>query len=421
MMKNKVFGLCDVNNFYVSCERSFNPALEHKPVIVLSNNDGCAVARSNEVKALGIKMGTPLHQIQHLVQQNGIQVFSSNYVLYGDMSNRFISIIEEFTDKVEVYSIDEAFIRYDGFESKYLLEHTQKLVSTVRKGLGLPICVGLAPTKTLAKVANHYAKKLNKPGGVLTLFSERNLYKALSNLPVGEIWGIGRQLSHKLQLEGIHTALQLRDSDFKTLQRKFSVNMERTILELRGQPCLALDQAPSKKKQIVCSRSFANKTCDINTIRESIAYHVTRACENLRNQRSMAKSISIAIRTNPFSTQDKQYSNSLTVTLPEHSDITPVFLRAANQALRKIYRSGYLYKKAGIILNDLCDSELHQSDLFHTIPNNPELMNAVDKINDRYGKSTARYGAEGFKRTWVMKSDRRTPEYTTNWNDLIKV
>lgn len=419
---NKIYGLCDVNNFYVSCERSFRPDLENKPVIVLSNNDGCAVARSNEVKNLGIKMGAPLHQIQHLVNRHDIQVFSSNYVLYGDMSSRFTSIIEQFTDQVEVYSIDESFISFDGFEWDNIGKRARNLVKAVKQGLGLPICIGLAPTKTLAKVANHYAKSLTVPGSVLPLFSEYNIRNALEHLPVNEIWGIGRKLANKLNQQGIMTALQLRDADYKVLQRMFSVNMERTILELRGQACIELSDDTEIKKQIICSRSFSDKITDFDTIRNALAYHVTRGCENLRKQNSIAKTITVNIMTNPFSHQDKQYTNSQTVVLPEHTDNTSIFLRCANQALRSIFRSGYKYKKAGIMLNDLVESELHQSDMFNTIQHNPKLMTALDSVNAKFGKSTLRFGSEGFDReAWTMKSNNLSPSYTTKWDNLVKV
>lgn len=417
-LMSQIFALCDVNNFYVSCERAFNPSLENKPVIVLSNNDGCAVARSNEAKALGIKMGAPLHQIQDVVYQNQIQVFSSNYRLYGDMSNRFVSILESFTDQVEVYSIDEAFLGFNGFEHHNIGKHTRDIVRTVKRGLGLPICIGLAPTKTLAKIANHYAKSLSVPGGVLGLFSDYNVTNALKHLPVGGIWGIGRQLANRLKQNGIKTALQLRDADFKTLQRQFSVNIERTILELRGMSCIALEEDIAKKKQIVCSRSFANKSGDFNLLRQAIAYHVTRACVKLRQQQSMAQSLTVGIRTNPFSSQDKQYSNSITINFPEATDDTSTMLKASYQALQSLYREGYLYKKALVMLNGLTDASCHQSDLFHQTPTNHKLMKTLDTINKSIGKGSLRFGSEGFSESWVMKSERKSPDYTTEWKDI---
>jgi len=242
-----MIALCDVNNFYVSCERVFNPALENRPVIVLSNNDGCAVARSNEVKNLGVKMGAPLHEIQDLVEQHNIAVFSSNYVLYGDMSQRVADIVEQYSDQTEVYSIDELFLKFQGFEHINLTRHCQKMVQQIQQWLGLPVCVGLAPSKTLAKIANHYAKKLNMDGRVLNLSHEYYIKQALEHLPVNEIWGVGRRLSEQLRQMGIHTALELRNADIKTMRKRFSVVMERTILELRGVSCIDFDADPDKK------------------------------------------------------------------------------------------------------------------------------------------------------------------------------
>lgn len=418
---SKLFALCDVNNFYVSCERLFNPSLRNRPVIVLSNNDGCAVARSNEAKAIGIKMGAPLHQIQDIVRKHGVQVLSSNYALYGDLSNRFVTILERYCDQVEQYSIDESFLLYEGFTHTNLIEYNQEIVKTVKQWLGLPICIGLAPSKTLAKIANHYAKSLAVPNGVLELNSKYTVKNALENLPVGEIWGVGRRLSERLNKIGIKTALELRNADYKTLQRMFSVNMERTILELRGKSCIGLEESPPPKKQIVCSRSFSNKTEDLQLIREAVAYHVTRGCETLRKQGSLAKSMTVGIRTNPFSSQDKQYVQSITLSLPEATDHTGVFLKSALRGLESIYKKGYLYKKVGIMLNDLSTSEGHQKDLFMGVKSSPELMSAVDTINKKYGKGTARFALEGFDKKWTMKSEKRSKDFTTSWKDVLLV
>lgn len=418
---NRIYGLCDVNNFYVSCERSFRPDLENKPVIVLSNNDGCAVARSNEVKNLGVKMGAPLHQIQDLVDAHDIQVFSSNYALYGDMSHRFTSIVEQYTDQVEVYSIDEVFMGLDGFGRWNIANHTRQLVKEVQRSLGLPICIGLAPSKTLAKVANHYAKWLSVGGGVLGLFKEHNIVNALKYLPVNEIWGVGRRLSVRLEEHGIKTALDLRNADIPTIRSNFSINMERTIRELRGEACYGLEDEPSPKKQIVCTRSFANKTSDYDTVRKAIAYHVTRACEKLRKQNSMAKAINVCIRTNPFSKNDDQYANSMVISLPEYTNNTSIFLSAVDTALKRLFRNDYKYKKAGIMLLDLTQDGIQQPDLFHHVKQNPELMSLVDNLNAKYGKSTVRFGSEGFDKQWVMRSERKSPAYTTKWNELMRV
>ncbi|MCX7553292.1 Y-family DNA polymerase [Marinicella sp. S1101] len=419
-----MIALCDVNNFYVSCERVFNPSLQNRPVIVLSNNDGCAVARSNEVKNLGVKMGAPLHQIKDLIRQHNIAVFSSNYILYGDMSQRVDDIIGLYSDQVENYSIDESFIRFKGFEHLNLTKHCQKLVKQIDQWLGLPVCVGLAPSKTLAKIANHYAKSLKVDGNVLDLSHEYHIKQALEHLPVGEIWGIGRRLSQHLSDMGIETALQLRDADRKTLRKRFSVNMERTIMELRGVACIEFDADPEKKKEIVCTRSFGNKSSDYQVLREAIAYHVTRGCVTLREQDSMAQCLTVGIKTNPFSKNDQQYTNSITIQLPQPSDYTGHFLAAATHALKRIFKPHYQYKKVGIMLSNLSDKGSAQQDIFNPVAvseKNSDLMRALDAVNDRFGKGKLRSGTEGFTKEWVMRSERKSKEFTTNWRHLIKV
>ena len=416
-----MIALCDVNNFYCSCERAFNPALWNKPIIVLSNNDGCAIARSNEVKNLGIKMGAPLHHIKDLIQEHDIQVFSSNYTLYGDMSQRVDDIIGLFSDQVENYSIDESFVNFKGFEHLNLTAHCQKMVKQIFQWLGLPVCVGLAPSKTLAKIANHYAKKLKVDGAVLTLDNDYQIKQALENLPVREVWGIGGRIAQHLNDIGIKTALQLREADLKSMRKRFSVVMERTILELRGVSSIEFDADPEKKKQIVCTRSFGEKVTDYRIISEALAYHVSRGCVTLRKQDSVAQCITIGIKTNPFSKQDKQYTNSITIQLPHASDDTGYFLAAATQGLKRIYKEGYHYKKVGIMLNDISDKGVVQPDLFDQLPiRDGALMKTLDSINSKFGKGKLRSGREGFTKEWVMRSDRKSPQYTTNWNDLIR-
>ncbi len=417
-----MIALCDVNNFYVSCERVFNPNLWHRPVIVLSNNDGCAVARSDEVKNMGVKMAAPVHQIADLVRQENIQVLSSNYALYGDMSHRTVEIIEQYSDDIEVYSIDESFINYKNFLHLDLVKYNQKLVKHICKWLGLPVCVGIAPSKTLAKVANHFAKKLKVSGNVLLLDNPYQQTEALKHLGVNDIWGIGRALSAKLNAMGIYTAQQLRDSEIKNMRRRFGVVMERTITELRGQPCLAFDADPEKKKQIICTRSFGRKAQEYNLLSEALAYHVTRACVQLREQNSVAACITVGIRTNPFSVRDKQYARSITIKLPIANDDTRVFLQACEQALKRIYKKGFYYKKAGITLNDICDRNCVQTDMFvKESPGDYKLMNVLDAINLRYGKGVARFATEGFDKQWMMHSNKKTPDYTTRFDSVIGV
>lgn len=417
-----MIALCDVNNFYVSCERAFDPSLWHRPVMVLSNNDGCAVARSDEVKNMGVKMAAPVHQLSELIHQHNIAVLSSNYALYGDMSNRAVAIIEQYSDDIEVYSIDESFINYKNFLHLDLVKYNQKLVKHIWKWIGLPVCVGIAPSKTLAKVANHFAKKLKVSGNVLILDNAYQQTEALKHLAVKDIWGIGRALSAKLNTMQIFTAQQLRDSNIKNMRRRFGVVMERTITELRGQPCLAFDAEPAKKKQIICTRSFGQKTQEYTLLSEALAYHVTRACVQLREQSSVAGCITVSIRTNPFSTCDKQYAQSITIKLPIANDDTRIFLQAAEQALKKIHKKGFNYKKVGITLNNLCDRDCVQTDMFvKESPGDYKLMNVLDAINHRYGKGAAQFATEGFDKQWVMNSNKKTPAYTTRFDSVFNV
>ena len=417
-----MIALCDINNFYVSCERVFDPSLWHRPVIVLSNNDGCAVARSNEVKALGVTMAAPHFKLKGLIKQHNIAIRSSNYALYGDMSQRVDDIIAQYSDQIENYSIDECFIRFQGHEHLDLVKHCQSLRQQIWQWLGLPACVGIAPTKTLAKVANHCAKKLGVSNSVLKLDDEFQIENALGKLLVREIWGVGRQISRHLNDIGIKTALQLRDADLKSMRKRFSVVMERTILELRGVSCIEFDADPEKKKQIICTRSFGETINTIGLLKESVAYHVTRACVTLREQNSVAQSITISIRANAFNSRAKQHSNSITIKLPHASDYTAHFLQAAEQGLKQIFKKGLGYKKAGVVLNDISDAGYEQPDLFTQLPEyNDKLMNVLDNINLRFGKGTLRSGQEGFSKGWVMKSEIKSPAYTTRFSDVINV
>lgn len=413
-----MYALADVNNFYVSCERVFDPSLAKRPTLVLSNNDGAIVARSNEVKALGIKMGTPFHEAETLINRYNIAVFSSNYRLYGDMSNRFVTILEQYCDQVEQYSIDESFMLYEGFKNLNLVQYNQSIVQTVKQWLGLPICIGLAPSKTLAKVANHYAKSLRIPGSVLQLNDRYTVKNALENLPVNELWGVGKRLSSRLNQMGIYSAYQLQQANPKAMQRKFSVNMERTIMELRGKACIPLEDSPPAKKQLICSRSFGQKTNHYHTIRESLAYHVSRGAEKLRSQGSLAKTVTFFIATSPYSKNDMQHSESRTIVLPEPTSQTNHFLKASTQALRSMYKQGYRYKKSGVMFNGLCQEKGFQRDLIQSVPTSPELMESLDRINARFGKSSVTYASQGFANEWQMKSSKRSPDYTSAWSDL---
>ena len=410
-----VFALCDVNSFYVACERLFRPDLQNRPVVVLSNNDGCAIAMCDFCKSLGIKIGTPYFQIRPLLKKHNIEWFSSNYGLYGDISQRFNRILEQFSDKVASYSVDESFLLFQGFGGD-LTEHCQQLRVTLNRNLSLPVCIGLGTTKTLAKVANYYAKKHKKStSGVVDLRNETQRRWALQHLAVRDIWGVGHRLASKLRLQGIHTAWDLQNCDYKTLQRMFSVNMERTILELRGQPCLELTQHPETKKSILNSRSFGKPICEKSDLKEALAYHTTRCCEKLRKQGSLASAIQLFLYTS-----DKQHL-STTLSLIEPTDDTSQFLQAVEHGLEAIFKTGITYKKAGVMLFGISASKGFQSDIFNNSPQRPELMGSLDAINSKYGKDTIKFGSLGFDKRWAMRANARSPHYTSRWSDIIKL
>ena len=416
--------LIDGNNFYVSCERIFNPKLEGVPVVVLSNNDGCAVARSAEVKALGVKMGTPWFQLKDLARQHGIIAKSSNYALYADISNRMMTVIGQFSSDQEVYSIDECFIGLGGFSHLDLMDYGKQIRQRVLKWVGIPVCVGIAPTKTLAKLANHCAKKGHAgKDGICDLEhmtgAERS--KIFAGIDVGEIWGVGRKLSEQLTQRGIATVEDLRRSDPKILRREFSVLMERTVIELNGIPCHALEDVTPNKQQIMSSRSFGTAVVDIEQLAEAVASYIAIAAEKLRGQGSLAGMIQVHLRTNPFKPDVPQYSRGLTVPLSDASDDTLRLTRAALWGLKRIYRPGFEYQKAGIALLNLTDARSQQGSLFNTCTDNPALMKTMDRINSLWGRGTLRSAAEGTAKAWKMKRERMSPRYTTAWNELLRV
>ena len=418
--------LIDVNNFYVSCERVFNPNLIDKPVVVLSNNDGCAVARSNEVKALGVGMGAPWFKFKDLSKQHGIIALSSNYALYADMSNRVMSILREFSPDQEVYSIDESFLDLSQFTRCDLNAYGQQMRNRILQWTGLPVCVGIGSTKTLAKLANHYAKKQSQFNGVCNLnqLSSKDLNQLLSKIAVGEVWGIGRKLAPKLNTMGINTVLDLKQADSERLRQQFSVVMQKTIQELNGTICIEMEDVAPAKKQIVSSRSFGVSVYDLASLSESISLYMTRAAEKLRKQNSYAGALYVFIRTSPFKSNEPFYSNGLTVALPSPTNDTRTLVSLALWALNRLYRAGYNYQKAGVMLSDLVPAEGCQTDLFankSTTLKSNKLMTVMDGINHKMGKESIKLASEGFKRPWKMKQENKSPSYTTNWNDVLFV
>lgn len=412
--------LVDGNNFYVSCERVFNPKLENRPVVVLSNNDGCAVARSSEVKALGVKMGTPWFQMKDLARKHGIVALSSNYALYADMSNRMMAVLGQFSPDQEIYSIDECFLGLEGFSHLDLVEYGKQIRQRVKQWVGIPVCVGIAETKTLAKLANHCAKKnLAGSDGVCDFnrMSGHELSSLFSSIEVGEIWGVGRQLTRKLVELGISTVEDLRTADARTLRDRFSVVLERTVAELNGTPCIEIEHDVPNKQQIISSRSFGSYVYDLEPLKEAVASYIAIAAEKLRGQGSLAGMVQVYIRTNPHK-DAPQYQRGLTIPMPEATDDTFRLTRAALWGLKRIYRTGYAYQKAGVALLNLTDAKNRQMSLFSTAKDNTKLMQVMDRINAIWGRGTLRSAAEGIEKGWKMKRERMSPCYTTCWGQV---
>lgn len=416
----------DMNNFYVSCERVFNPKLINKPVVVLSNNDGCAVARSNEVKALGVGMGAPWFKFKDLAKEHGIIAYSSNYALYANMSNRVMSILRQFSPNQEVYSIDESFLDLTGFQTRDLVEYGQQIRRRILKWTGLPACVGIGSTKTLAKLANHCAKKRHVFDSVCNFntMDESALNQMLSEIEVSEVWGVGRKLAPKLNALGINTVLDLKQADPERLRQLFSVVMEKTIRELNGTVCIELEEVAPPKKQIVSSRSFGHSVSDYNSLAESITLYISRAAEKLRKQQSFAGSVYVYIRTSPFKETDPFYSNGMTISMPTPTDDNRQLVNVALWGLKRIYKPNFHYAKAGVMLSELVPAEGLQSDLFSTAQTSPKsekLMVTMDAINKKMGKESIKLASEGFKRPWKMKQENKSPSYTTKWDEVMRV
>lgn len=418
---NNVFALVDCNNFYASCEKLFRPDIKHAPIVILSNNDGCVVARSKEAKALGIKMAVPVYQLKDEIERYGIQVFSSNYALYADISSRVMSVLEMLAPRVEAYSIDEAFLDLSGIANAIALESFGKQVKeTVGQWTGIAVCVGIAPTKTLAKLANHAAKTYAATGGVVDLTARIRQRKLLGITPVEEVWGIGRRLSQQLNMLGIKTALQLADADPKMIRKQFAVVVERTVYELNGESCLKLEDITPTKKQIVCSRSFGQRITEYQHMREAICDYAARAAEKLRTEKQYAKSVTVFIRTNPNSDKDPYHSNSATANLQIPTDDSRDIILYALRMLRLIWKDGYRYMKGGIMLGDFYEPGIYQLSLFdevNTRPDSKQLMTAIDKINHS-GKGNVWFAGQGIRQDWAMKRGHLSQSYTTKWGDL---
>jgi len=419
-----VFALVDCNNFYASCEKLFRPDLKDTPVVVLSNNDGCVVARSREAKLLGIKMGVPVFQIKAEMQRHGILAFSSNYALYADLSSRVMRTLEEMAPRVEVYSIDEAFLDLTGIESAIsLVEFGQQVRERIGHWIGITVCVGIAPTKTLAKLANHAAKKYPATQGVVDLTNPDRQRRLLALVPVDDVWGVGRRLSKRLNALGITTALDLANASPRAIRDQFSVVLERTVRELNGESCIKLEEIPPTKKQIVCSRSFGVKVTHYELLREAVCEYATRATEKLRKEQQQAKVLTVFIRTSPFKDNEPQYSNSASGELLIPSCDTRDFIELANHLLKRIWKDGFRYAKAGVMLSDFYDPGMFQPGLFDDVStrsNSQHLMSVLDTINQS-GAGKVFFAGQGTKKDWSMKREHLSPAYTTRWDQLPRV
>jgi DNA polymerase V len=418
-----VIALVDVNNFYVSAERVFNPKLESRPVVVLSNNDGCVVARSPEVKALGVPMGEPWFKLRAMARKHGIIALSSNYALYADTSNRVMSVLADFSPRQEIYSIDECFLDLDGLPDSHV-ETGRSIRSRIRQWVGVPVCVGIASTKTLAKLANHCAKKSLAGKDSVCDFQAlppEELKELFARIEVGEVWGIGRRLSVQLQADGIHTVQQLRDFDIGHLRNRFGVVMERTVRELRGTPCLELTDISPPKKQIISSRSFGHYVTSLRELEEAVSSYMVRAAEKLRRQDSIAATAYVYIRTNPHRDGEPQYSPGMMIGLPHPTNDSRELVDAVLSCLRRMYRKGFRYQKAGVMLSDITPATIVQEELFSTAPasrKSTALMSVLDRINTKMGTGTLKLASEGVGQDWKMKRENMSPAYTTCWKEL---
>lgn len=421
-----MFALVDVNSFYASCETAFRPDLKGRPVVVLSNNDGCVIARNAEAKRAGVKMGDPYFKQKDLFRRYGVVCFSSNYELYADMSSRVMSTLEAISPRCEIYSIDEAFCDLTGVRNcRVLQEFGQELKDAVYQNTGLAVGVGIAQTKTLAKLANHAAKKWQRQtGGVVDLSNLDRQRKLMAALPVDEVWGVGRRISKKLEAMGIKTVLDLADTDIRFIRKHFNVVLERTVRELRGEPCLELEEFAPVKQEIVCSKSFGERITDYDSMRQAICSYASRAAEKLRGEHQYCRFISTFVKTSPFALNEPYYGNSASVKLLTPTQDSRDIIAAATRSLDAIWKDGHRYQKAGVMLGDFFSQGIAQLNLFDD--NAPrrgseKLMEVLDHLNAKEGKGALYFAGQGIQQQWAMKREMLSPRYTTRYEDLLQV
>ena len=412
-----MFALVDCNSCYASCEQIFRPDLRGKPVIVLSNNDGCIIARSREAKALGIPDLHAYFKVKHLIKRHRVAVFSSNFRLYGDISQRVMDTLCHFSPNIEIYSIDEMFLDLAGMKLP-LHDYGQTMKQTLWQQVRMPVSVGIAPSKTLAKLANYAAKNIQKCQGVCLLDSPNKWQWLLQRVPVTKIWGVGSRIGKRLADQSIYTAADLARSNPKAIRRHFSVCLERTIEELNGTTCLELEDTTSDKKQIYCSRSFGQKPSELAPLLQAVGLYACRVAEKLRAQKHLVRTIHVFIHTSPY--QPNYYSNSTVIKLAYPTDDSRIIAAKARQAVRSLFRPGYNYLKSGVGLIELIPKKYQQQDIFQAPQkeNSDALMKTLDNINQRYGQGSAFLAAEGIRKRWQMRQQHRSPCYTTDWNDL---
>ncbi len=418
---NQSIALIDCNNFYASCERIFNPKLIGQAIVVLSNNDGCIIARSKEAKKLGIKMGEPYFKAKKIIEKNNVRVFSSNYSLYGDISQRVMETLSSFSSDIEIYSIDEAFLSLNGFENYELNTYCQHIRKTIKKWVGVPVSIGVGSTKTLSKIANNLAKEHAHYKGVCILKNLIEIKNGLKLTPIGDVWGIGRRLSLFLRKNNIDDAYCFSQMDRSWVRKNMGVVGEKTYLELNGVSCLDLDLTPSDKKSCCVSRSFSKPIEKLFDLEESVSTYGSRVSEKIRGEGLVAESMSVFVLTNHFNKREKQYSNSIKLQLPFPTNNSINIVKRALEGVRKIYRPGYRYKKAGVILYGLTRHNLTKGLLDYDREISDSMMEVIDKMNNRYGSATLKIASEGIEKIWTMKRENVSPCYTTRFNELVEV
>ena len=428
-MREKVVALVDCNNFYVSCERVFDASIESRPVIVLSNNDGCIVARSNEAKKLGIKMGQPAFECREIIEKHNIKIFSSNYSLYADMSERVLRVLRDFSPTLEAYSIDEAFLDLSNLDRADFTRFGREVKATVMRYTGIPVSVGIASTKTLSKIANELVKKHPEYEGVLDLtgLTEQEVDALLEKIPIDDVWGIGYRYAYFLKkARGIENAKDLKEADIRWIRKHLTVVGERTVYELRGMACIPLETEKPPKKGIMSAKSFGRQVTQLEQLEEAVANYTARCAEKLRSQHSLAASITVFIHSSYFKKNTPYYSNTTTMRLAYPTAYTPELIIYALEALRKIYKDGFMYQKAGVYLTKMVPEDHVQPDLFGDFDlerhyRQARLMCIIDAINSVFGRDTLFFAVQGVSRPWKMRQGHVSPHYTTKWSDILTI